>query len=851
MPSTVPFSLDAASVPFVENLTVIIGDDNKVTVRVTGLAASDAPVQAAFTAKLNASDSDTAPTTVQKIVSQTAGAMGQIVNVGPGTWDLVFPLLSADETAFLTSHVYSVKFWNDVGGATVAKTLQTGTIVAVAGMSSVGVLAGGTAQHVSITPEPATCPQFGTFQLTATCYDGSWNLLNGRTVSWSSSNPAVATVDATTGLVTGLTLGTTKITATVDGVSDQITLTVGFGVPTTVAQLVQAFNAAPAGATMLQFYAVGVNQTILPNGDAGLASPGTNSPTGYWCTKWDDAVTPNQGKHFRPDPALNNGNGAPCLVTGEPCGAGLHIPSGQGLGGGALFHPDAGKKTDTPIPNSGNLRAIFGDYSAGISYGGIGKLLSGASAVHVGEDADSNRIEGGLGDDFGNVVGLRNSIMWDDGISVGANRNSGGVFGTGGAPVMLWMSSVNRTTEPEAVGGPWENWRMSLIGRDIFIPTSMGTPDMISAASDRRVRLGGSYGASTVGQQRAQKAFFVLKGHPTSLQTQLLAGYADATYGAYNDSRRIGYLFGDSEFFEKINLQDQENIQNGVDGAQPIASFGYVSCAFSGMRPQLMLHPLTYYIRGLDWSKRPLAGVAFWFSEWINATPANETLTDTIAQNYYVCDQVRAMDPTRVRVAMHNMVYADNNFDNQQTLNNPAIPNDLNANAVAQGHADFVVNYLDSVLWNADPQLYGPVGDYNRQPSSGTWNGIHPYHIGQVLWYARVRNGFKAAMGENVGVFTQEIFSSIPVVNLSAGTPTATPSWTPKNYAGTPLGGVTLSFASWIHVPAQSHDDEKLDATVCTVDPVSGLITRDAAGVALVVATSSDGGKGLCVVVCS
>jgi hypothetical protein len=43
-------------------------------------------------------------------------------------------------------------------------------------------------------------------------------------------------------------------------------------------------------------------------------SPGTNSPTGFWCTKWDDAVNPNQGKHLPSDAAVNGGNGAPCLV---------------------------------------------------------------------------------------------------------------------------------------------------------------------------------------------------------------------------------------------------------------------------------------------------------------------------------------------------------------------------------------------------------------------------------------------------------------------------------------------------------------------------------------------------------
>jgi uncharacterized protein YjdB len=65
----------------------------------------------------------------------------------------------------------------------------------------------------------------GTLQLTVTVIDEEGDTLSAQTVSWSSSNTAVASV-SNTGLVDALTAGTSTITATVDEVTDTITLVV-------------------------------------------------------------------------------------------------------------------------------------------------------------------------------------------------------------------------------------------------------------------------------------------------------------------------------------------------------------------------------------------------------------------------------------------------------------------------------------------------------------------------------------------------------------------------------------------------------------------------------------------------
>lgn len=65
----------------------------------------------------------------------------------------------------------------------------------------------------------------GTVQLTVTVIDEEGDTLSAQTVAFTSSNTAVASV-SNAGLVTALTVGSTNITATVDNVSDTITVVV-------------------------------------------------------------------------------------------------------------------------------------------------------------------------------------------------------------------------------------------------------------------------------------------------------------------------------------------------------------------------------------------------------------------------------------------------------------------------------------------------------------------------------------------------------------------------------------------------------------------------------------------------
>jgi alpha-tubulin suppressor-like RCC1 family protein/WD40 repeat protein len=71
---------------------------------------------------------------------------------------------------------------------------------------------------LTVTPESATVGIQETVQLSATLRDASGNVLGGRPVSWTSSDPSVAAVNSR-GLITGLAIGSTQLIATSEGVS--------------------------------------------------------------------------------------------------------------------------------------------------------------------------------------------------------------------------------------------------------------------------------------------------------------------------------------------------------------------------------------------------------------------------------------------------------------------------------------------------------------------------------------------------------------------------------------------------------------------------------------------------------
>ncbi len=90
------------------------------------------------------------------------------------------------------------------------------------------------ATRITITPSSRTLEAIGeTVQLMATVRDQRNNVMTGQTVTWSSGDEAVATVDAQ-GLVTAVSNGMVDITAQSGSLSSTATISVSEPVPTTI-----------------------------------------------------------------------------------------------------------------------------------------------------------------------------------------------------------------------------------------------------------------------------------------------------------------------------------------------------------------------------------------------------------------------------------------------------------------------------------------------------------------------------------------------------------------------------------------------------------------------------------------
>jgi uncharacterized protein YjdB len=134
-----------------------------------------------------------------------------------------------------------------VSATGLVRAVAPGSFAIVASSGNVQVSISGTVAaaspaaiaSVTVTPAISQGATGTTQQFTATVRDASGNILIGRTITWGSSNNAVAT--AVNGVVSLLTAGTVAISATSEGVTGAATLTV-----TASAAVVDTVTVAPS-----------------------------------------------------------------------------------------------------------------------------------------------------------------------------------------------------------------------------------------------------------------------------------------------------------------------------------------------------------------------------------------------------------------------------------------------------------------------------------------------------------------------------------------------------------------------------------------------------------------------------
>lgn len=216
---------------------------------VTGVAPGTAIITAASEGKTDQSTITVTPVPVAQValtpttaavfvggqVQLSAAARDAAGNVLPGrpvTW------ATSDAFVAVVSSTGLVTGLN-AGTATVTATIDGKQATATVTVQAVPVAS------VVVSPATASLAVGGTASLAAATKDASGNTLSGRTVTWATSNAAVATVSST-GVVTAVGAGTATITATSEGKAGQATITVAPAPPAAVASV----DVAPGAATV-------------------------------------------------------------------------------------------------------------------------------------------------------------------------------------------------------------------------------------------------------------------------------------------------------------------------------------------------------------------------------------------------------------------------------------------------------------------------------------------------------------------------------------------------------------------------------------------------------------------------
>jgi hypothetical protein len=184
---------------------------------------------------------------------------------------------------------------------------------------------------VTVTANSSTISVGQTTQAQATARDASGNILSGRTVTWRSSDPSVASVTSS-GLVTAIAAGVTSIIATVDGISGSVAVTVP------APQSVASVSVSPSSSSLQ------VGQTVQLS--ATMRDASGNVLSGRSVT-WTSS---------NPTIATVSSSG---LVTARAAGAAGMTATSEGVSGGATVSvtappPPPPPPTGTPTPGSGS-----------------------------------------------------------------------------------------------------------------------------------------------------------------------------------------------------------------------------------------------------------------------------------------------------------------------------------------------------------------------------------------------------------------------------------------------------------------------------------------------------------------
>lgn len=208
------------------------------TVSSGGLVTPQSVGSVSISAEVDGRISPSLPVTVTEVPPKSVSLAPETVALQTSQTRVLTPTVIDSLNRTVTNLTGRLVVWSSSAPA-VASVSATGTVTALtAGTTQVSLTVDGlksndvavtvTDQVVAVQITPSIFPPMrvgGTLQLSAQALNNQNQPIPGKTITWTSLNPGVATVSST-GLVTGVTVGNATITASVDQRSASVNVNV-------------------------------------------------------------------------------------------------------------------------------------------------------------------------------------------------------------------------------------------------------------------------------------------------------------------------------------------------------------------------------------------------------------------------------------------------------------------------------------------------------------------------------------------------------------------------------------------------------------------------------------------------
>jgi uncharacterized protein YjdB len=195
---------------------------------VTGVSAGTATITATSEGKSGSAAVTVLPVPVATVTLEPASVRlepGQTATLQATTKSADGTVLTGRVVTFASDNVNVARVSSDGVVTGVGPGTATITATSEGRSATAAVTVQPTVAYVIVAPSTVFLRRNSTVQLSVTAYDAAGHEIVGRTVTWSTNNDHVATVSET-GVVTGEHAGTATISATIDGKTGSMRVTV-------------------------------------------------------------------------------------------------------------------------------------------------------------------------------------------------------------------------------------------------------------------------------------------------------------------------------------------------------------------------------------------------------------------------------------------------------------------------------------------------------------------------------------------------------------------------------------------------------------------------------------------------